>query len=175
MSQPKHLPASQAGSQQDTLPPTSTQMMSPWGRQMRQLGLFFAGAGFLAASVAVSRRSVMRKQLASLPKFYSSNRNPVKVDSSERSLLAVEALGLATLNVMSFAIFLTGGLSWAFDLCSVKELQQRTHAAVSRTGTVNPEDEKELEEMMDSLLAKLGMEKPQASDSELPQQEAPKQ
>jgi hypothetical protein len=114
----------------------------------------------MAASVAVSRRAVLRKQVESFPKFYASNRTPARLDPADRSLLAVQAFGLATLNVMSFAVFITGGLSWAFDLSSVSELRQRTRAALSKPGLVNPEDEKELEAMMDSLMTKLGMEKP---------------
>ncbi|KAF4466070.1 hypothetical protein FALBO_7083 [Fusarium albosuccineum] len=151
---------------QDTTAPrqdTSTGP-SPWGRQFRQLGLFFAGAGFLAASVAISRRSVLRRRLDSFPKFYVSNRQPVKFDSADRSLLAVQALGLATLNVMSFAIMLIGGISWGFDLCSIKELRERSQAAIRRPGLVNPEDEKEMEQMMEDLMARLGMDKPQQSD-----------
>ncbi|KEY68673.1 hypothetical protein S7711_00547 [Stachybotrys chartarum IBT 7711] len=143
-----------------------TSSLSPWARQMRQLGLYFAGAGFMAASVAVSRRAVVRRQLEAMPKFYVSNRNPIKVDSSERSLLAVEALGLATLNVTSFGILLLGGTSWAFDLCSVEELRQRTRAALMKPGLVNPEDEKELERMMESLMERLGMEKPEKPSRE---------
>ena len=97
----------------------------------------------------------------SFPKFYSSNRAPAKIDSAERSLLAVQALGLATLNVMSFGVMLIGGISWAFDLSSIAELRERTQAAVRRPGSVNPEDEKAMEELMDELMGKLGMEKPQ--------------
>ncbi|KAM5346834.1 hypothetical protein ACJ41O_009839 [Fusarium nematophilum] len=137
---------------------------SPWARQFKQLGLFFAGAGFLAASVAISRRSVLRRRLDSFPKFYSSNRQPVRFDSADRSLLAVQALGLATLNVTSFAVMLIGGISWGFDLCSIQELQERSRAAIRRPGLVNPEDEKALEEMMDDLMGRLGVEKPKPSD-----------
>jgi hypothetical protein len=97
----------------------------------------------------------------SFPKFYSSNRNPVKVDAGERSLLAAQALGLATLNVMSFGVMLVGGISWAFDLSSVAELRERTQAAVRRPGSVDPEDEKAMEELMEDLMGKLGMETPQ--------------
>ncbi|KAL4722313.1 hypothetical protein ACLX1H_010664 [Fusarium chlamydosporum] len=143
---------------------TSTILAPPqptWERSFRQFGLLLTGVGFLAASVAVSRRSVLRMRQNSFPKFYSSNRNPVKVDPADRSLLAVQALGLATLNVMSFGVMLIGGISWAFDLSSIAELRERTQAAVRRPGSVNPEDEKAMEELMEDLMGKLGMEKPQ--------------
>ncbi|RSL53767.1 hypothetical protein CEP53_007641 [Fusarium sp. AF-6] len=137
---------------------------SPWTRTLKQFGLFCAGAGFMAASVAISRRSVLRRQLDSMPKFYSSNRQPVKFDSADRSLLAVQALGLATLNVMSFAVMLVGGISWGFNLSSVQELRERSQAAIRRPGLVNPEDEKEMEKMMEDLMARLGMDKPTPSE-----------
>ncbi|KAJ4264026.1 hypothetical protein NW762_006065 [Fusarium torreyae] len=161
MSNSLNTPAPQ--NSQETISPRPSQppTPSPWARPFRQVGLLLTGAGFLAASVAISRRSVLRMRRESFPKFYSSNRHPVKVDSSDRSLLAVQALGLATLNVMSFGIMLVGGISWAFDLSSITELRERTQAAIRRPGLVNPEDEKAMEEMMEDLMGKLGMEKPQ--------------
>ncbi|GKU00082.1 hypothetical protein FLAG1_05192 [Fusarium langsethiae] len=150
--------------QSTTATPSSTISAHPqstWERSLRQMGLLLTGAGFLAASVAVSRRSVLRMRRDSLPKFYSSNQNPVKVDMGERSFLAAQALGLATLNVMSFGVMLVGGISWAFDLASVAELRERTQAAVRRPGSVDPEDEKAMEELMEDLMGKLGMDKPQ--------------
>jgi hypothetical protein len=121
------------------------------------MGLLLAGAGFMAASVAVTRRAVVRRQLESYPRFYSSNRASVHIDSGERSLLAVQALGLATLNVMSFGVMLTGGIGYSFDLCNLRELRERTQAALRSPGHFSPEDEKEMEKMMSSILEKLGM------------------
>ncbi|ENH61978.1 hypothetical protein FOC1_g10014931 [Fusarium oxysporum f. sp. cubense race 1] len=132
-----------------------------WDRSIRQFGLLLTGAGFLAASVAVSRRSVLRMRHNSFPKFYTSNQHQVKFDSGDRSLLAVQALGLATLNVMSFGVMLVGGISWAFDLSSIEELRQRTQAVTRRPGMVSPEDEKAMEELIEGLMGKMGMEKPQ--------------
>ncbi|KHN98788.1 uncharacterized protein MAM_03250 [Metarhizium album ARSEF 1941] len=134
---------------------------SPSERKMKQLGLLFAGAGFMAASVAVTRRAVLRRQLESYPRFYSSNRASLHIDSGERSLMAVQALGLATLNVTSFGIMLTGGLAYSFDLCNIGELRERTQAALRRPGNFSPEDEKELEKMMGPILERLGMQKTQ--------------
>ncbi|GAB0132047.1 hypothetical protein EsDP_00000497 [Epichloe bromicola] len=143
-------------------PPTrdASPPMTPLQRNVKQLGLLFAGAGFMAASIAVARRSVLRRQLESFPKFYSGNRVVHKVDSGERSLMAVQALGLATLNVTSFGIMLTGGIAWAFDLYELRELRERTQTALRRPGNLSKEDEKEMEKMMASVLDKLGMQKP---------------
>ncbi|KAM0246705.1 hypothetical protein ACHAQJ_010120 [Trichoderma viride] len=142
-----------------------------WTRPLKQFGLFFLGAAFTAASVGVSRRSVVRRQRDSFPKFYTSNQpGPQDGNNSEGALLGVHAFGLATLNVSSFAVLLTGGLSWAFDLSSVEDLRVRTKAALQRPGgEVSPEDEKEFEQMIDNLMAKLGMDKAtsQSGDEEI--------
>lgn len=146
--------------------------VSPFLRQVKQFGFFMAGAGFLAASVAVTRRSIGRKKLEMFPAFYISNRNPVKVTPADRQALAAQALGLATLNVMSFGIMLVGGISWGFNLSSVEELRQRTRMALTRPSGMSEEDEKEaekqLQDLMDGLMSKLGMKKPDAESEEPP-------
>ncbi|KAH7236088.1 hypothetical protein BKA59DRAFT_300122 [Fusarium tricinctum] len=165
---PQTLPnpseASTPATSSPILQQTSTITARPepsWNRSLKQFGLLLSGAGFLAASVAVSRRSVLRMRRSSIPKFYSSNRQLAKFDAEDRSFLAAQALGLATLNVMSFGVLLVGGISWAYDLSSIEELQQRTRAVTRRPGAMNPEEEKAMEEMMEDLMGKLGMEKPQ--------------
>lgn len=168
---------------QDSAPPPQPIRRQPdinaysasWSRPLKQFGLFFLGATFTAASVGVSRRSVVRRQRDSFPKFYTSNRpGPEDGNSSEGALLGVHALGLATLNVSSFAVLLTGGLSWAFDLSSIDELRTRTKAALQRPGgEVSPDDEKEFEQMIDNLMAKLGMDKVSSKDGEDGNQKTP--
>lgn len=135
---------------------------SPWVRNAKQFGFFLAGTGFMAASVLVTRRAVIRRLRESRPKFYVSNRHIPKDLGDDKQLLALHAFSLATLNVMSFGVMLVGGISWAFNLSSVEELRQRTKESLQRQSIVprNPEDEKMLEEMMDDLLSKLGMQKP---------------
>ena len=143
-------------------PPSTpaTAAYSPFTRKLHQIGLFFVGASFMAASVAVSRRSVIRRRLQTIPAFHTSNRAPARFDGTDRLGLAVSALGLATLNVMSFGVLLTGGIAWGFDLCSIAELRERTQAALRRprSGNWDPADEKELEDMMKTLLDRLGMD-----------------
>jgi len=153
--------------QTSTTPPAQ----SPLARHFQQLGLFCAGAGFLAASVAVSRRSVLRMRKTSYPHFYWSNRTPAsRMDTSDRGLVAVQALGLATLNVTGFGIMLIGGIGWAFDLSSIEELRHRTRKALTRPGNFSTEDEKkveaEMEKILDAVYEKLGMEKPEKLDWE---------
>ncbi|RDA91444.1 hypothetical protein CP533_6278 [Ophiocordyceps camponoti-saundersi (nom. inval.)] len=130
---------------------------APLRRQLHQLGLFVAGAGFLAASVAVSRRAVLRRRFEALPAFHTCNRSAPAADASDRFGLATQALGLATLNVCSFGVMLTGGIAWSFDLCSVAELRFRTQEVLRRSNAnVDPEAEREMEEAMASLLQKFG-------------------
>ncbi|POR38967.1 Uncharacterized protein TPAR_00839 [Tolypocladium paradoxum] len=151
-------PASPRSPSDNTPSSSTTASYSPFTRQLHQLGLFLAGASFMAASVAVSRRSVIRRRLEAMPPFHTSNRAAARFDGTDRVGLATAALGLATLNVMSFGVLLTGGIAWAFDLCSVAELRERTQAALRRPGNLDPAAEKEMEDMMKSLLDRLGMD-----------------
>lgn len=163
-------------SQDGTLPQKEIQTTarptpSPFMRQVKQLGLFCAGAGFLAASVAVSRRSVLRMRKVSYPHFYWSNRTPAnRMDSSDNGLVAVRALGLATLNVTGFGIMLVGGIGWAFNLSSIQELRDRTRASLMKPGSFSSEDEQkmeaEMEKILDAVYEKMGMEKPAKMDWE---------
>lgn len=151
--------ASELASRQQNMQPSPTSL---WARQAKQFGLLLAGAGFMAASVAVTRRSITRRKLDSLPKFYASNRHVPKVDSNDRQLLAVSAFGLATLNVMSFGVMLIGGISWGFDLSTIGELRERTQASLRKPMAVptNPAEEKEFQDMMEGMLGKLGLQLP---------------
>ncbi|PNY26256.1 Uncharacterized protein TCAP_03813 [Tolypocladium capitatum] len=155
---------------------SATASYSPFTRQLHQLGLLLAGASFMAASVAVSRRSVIRRRIEAIPAFHTSNRMASRFDGTDRVGLATAALGLATLNVMSFGVLLTGGIAWAFDLCSVAELRERTQAAMRRPpANLDPAAEKEMEDMMRSLLDRLGMDStpPEKPAAERANDEAP--
>lgn len=80
--------------------------------------------------------------------------------------MAVQALGLATLNVISFGVMLVGGVSWGFDVSNLGELRARSQAALRKPGIVNPEDEEQMEQMMSDLLGRLGMDQPQKGQDE---------
>jgi hypothetical protein len=139
-----------------TSPETTSSVFST--RSLKQLGLFFAGAGFLTVSTLITRRSVARKQIAAFPKFYQPSHRPAfKGENAEGSLIAVEALGLATLNVVSFGIMATGGLSWAFDVSSVEDLRSMARRHVGLPGGEADEAaEKEIEEWFAKMLSKKG-------------------
>lgn len=136
-------------------------------RSFRQLGLFFAGAGFLACTVGITRRAVLRKQVAAAPKFFSPSKyikpeprvdakgNTTKVidPEAEGGPLAVQALGLATLNVFSFAIMMTGGLSWAFDISGMDDLRVLARRKIhTGEGDPDPGGENEIEDWMSNMM-----------------------
>lgn len=135
--------------------PTSSPFQS---RAAKQLGLFFAGAGFFVFSAMVTRRSVARKQLAAFPKFYQPSHYAAgKQGNPEGGMIAVEALNLATLNVMSFAIMMTGGAAWAFDVSSVDDLREMARRSIrGAAGQTDEAAEKEFEEWAANILTKFG-------------------
>ncbi|KAI8959713.1 hypothetical protein F5Y11DRAFT_291462 [Daldinia sp. FL1419] len=124
-------------------------------RSLKQLGLFFAGAGFLTLSTLITRRAVARKHLATIPKFYQPSTQQVSKIQSDSSLIALEALNLATLNVMGFGIMMTGGISWAFDISSVDDLRRMARGHVGPTGGQTDEEaEREIEEWVAKVLGR---------------------
>ncbi|KAI1851993.1 hypothetical protein JX266_002846 [Neoarthrinium moseri] len=126
-------------------------------RSLRQMGFFFAGAGFLGLSTLITRRAVARKIVATIPRFYEPSNRPVGKIDGDGGFVAVEALGLATLNVFGFAIMSTGGLSWAFDISSVDELRSlaRRHTR-GGVGETDEAAEQQIAEWAMDILQKTG-------------------
>ncbi|OAA62433.1 hypothetical protein SPI_03973 [Niveomyces insectorum RCEF 264] len=88
-----------------------------------------------------------------------------KEEAPHGSLMAVEALNLATLNVVSFFVMLTGGVSWALDLSSLDDVRRRAQfymrgtpldgsGGPSKPGMSDEEAEREVEEWMARVLAR---------------------
>lgn len=133
----------------------------PWRRSAKQLSLFFAGATFLTASVLVSRRAVNRKMVASYPKLFQQSHHGPRPpprgpkEKGDDQLVAVEALGLATLNVMSFGVMLTGGLMFAFDISNVDELRSKARSSLyGPNGVVDEAAEQQVEDWIADVLSK---------------------
>jgi hypothetical protein len=127
-------------------------------RSQRQLGLFAAGAGFFALSTFITRRSLVRRYKASLPKFYQPSNQPNQVNGAFEAL---EALNIATINVFSLSMMTVGGFLYAFDISSIDDLRRkvRSRLGVDETRTDHESDEK-MEEMLTSILErKFNMEK----------------
>lgn len=63
---------------------------------------------------------------------------------------AFEALNIATINVFSIGMMLSGGLLWAFDIASLDDMRRRVRINMG----VNPSGEdKEAEEQMEEWFA----------------------
>lgn len=147
-------------------------------RALNQLGFLAAGSAFLLASIAVSRRSILRKSIASVPKTFQPNiRAPARPGDGLRggsseakpevSVDAAEALGLATLNVLSFGIFAAGGVAFACDLSSVDDLKQYSRRKMyGSEGEPDEEAEKELAEWVAGVLGKAGVNVDEAVQKE---------
>lgn len=157
-------PASALATTQSLQAPPEPQPRTPqedFRRSARQLGLFFAGATFLTASALISRRAVARRMTDAYPKLFQPShhgpkappRNPT--EKSEDTLVAVEALGLATLNVFSFGVMMTGGLMYAFDISNVEDLRYKARRKLYGTnGVVDEAAEQQVEDWIADVLSR---------------------
>jgi len=88
-----------------------------------------------------------------VPRFFIPSNRPVEKMGGDSSLIALEALNLATLNVFGFGIMLTGGLAWAFDISNAEDLRRRARGHMGETGaTTDEEAEREMEEWVAKVL-----------------------
>jgi hypothetical protein len=122
-------------------------------RARRQSALLFGGLAFTALSLVVTRRTLRRKNFQIQPQQFSpSNGSPSKVDGS---LEAVEALGLATLNVFSIAMASAGAAMTYFDIADVEDMRDMVRkAAGSDIYGGDEAADKELETWAADVLAK---------------------
>lgn len=67
---------------------------------------------------------------------------------------AIEALNIATINVASLAIMITGGLMWGFDISGVEELRVRLRQGLGLAGEGERNAEEEFEEWLANTLAR---------------------
>lgn len=122
-------------------------------RAQRQLGLFFAGAGFSIATLLITRRALIRRYKATLPKFYHPSNGPGPEING--SLEAAEALSLATINVFSVGMMGVGGLLYAFDISTVADMRRDVRSRMGLDGIqTDQEAEEEIEELFASILEK---------------------
>ncbi|TVY56146.1 Altered inheritance of mitochondria protein 11 [Lachnellula cervina] len=140
-------------------------------RSRRQLGLFCAGAGFFAVSMAITRRSLVRRYKATIPKFYQPNNRPgFEVNGA---MEALEALNLATINVLSVSMMVGGGLAWALDISSLDDMRRKVRINMGMDASQeDSEAEEEIEGMIATILARkefkhlLGKEKEKEEEEE---------
>lgn len=66
---------------------------------------------------------------------------------------AFEALNIATINVASLAMMMTGGMLWAFDISTMDDLRTKLRGSLGFEGSVKDAEE-EFEEWLASTLAR---------------------
>ncbi|KAI0173636.1 hypothetical protein GGR52DRAFT_397263 [Hypoxylon sp. FL1284] len=151
---------------QATIPPPQPRPPVFSQRSLKQLGLFFAGGAFLTLSALITRRAVARKHVMTMPKFYSQSNRMADKAHSDSSLIAFEALHLATLNVFGFGIMATGGLAWAFDISNFDDLKRMAQRHIGPTdGHVDEEAEQQIEEWVAKVLLRKDKKDQEAESS----------
>ncbi|AEO54845.1 hypothetical protein MYCTH_2313991 [Thermothelomyces thermophilus ATCC 42464] len=172
---PPPPPPAQSATPQHDEPPRPMDYYNHYfsARSLRQLSLFLGGAGFFYLSVMVSRRAVARHRLASRLKFYEPNNlatswGLLKDEELLRAmprhkdpLVALEALNLATLNTVAFAVMAAGGVSWALDISNLDDLKRYARRrAVQFRGERDEAAEREVAEW---LMKTFGIEEKKGS------------
>ena len=116
----------------------------PPQRTRKQLTLLFAGATFATLSALVTRRSLLRRHPAfhGPPRLFAPSNAPPRVPGPREAL---EALNLASLHVISWAVLCTGGVLFAFDIGSLDEMRQRIRGGLGVDGSGRSEEEVEEE------------------------------
>ncbi|KFY05079.1 hypothetical protein O988_00281 [Pseudogymnoascus sp. VKM F-3808] len=133
--------------------PTAKPAISPGLRNRRQLGLFFGGATFFGIASLITRRSLVRRYNAIVPSFYQPSNMagpPINL-----RVEAMDALTVATANVLSVAMMCTGGALWAFDIASMDELRAKMRSRLGTekvAGGGNSKAEQELEDWLAGVL-----------------------
>lgn len=127
------------------------------GRRRNKL-IFAAGLAFCGLSVLATKRSLARRRLASKAAFYSDApaHNVEQSKNVSGAFEAVEALNIATINVLSVAMMATGGALWYLDLNSLADARKmiRGGLGVDGKGMTEQEADEEIEEAIASILAR---------------------
>ena len=120
--------------------------------------IFSAGVAFFAFSLLITRRAFTRRRIASNPAFYTNA--PGHRDAQSKSVSgpieALEALSIATTNVLSFAMMGIGGTLWSLDINSLEEGRRfiRGGLGVDGSGRSEKQAEEDFEEWMATTLAR---------------------
>ncbi|EXJ55000.1 uncharacterized protein A1O5_12739 [Cladophialophora psammophila CBS 110553] len=131
--------------------------------------IFGAGAVFFAFSLLVTRRSLARKRLAASPAFYANapGHQAEQAKKVNGAMEAVEALNIATINVLSLTMMATGGALWYLDINSLAEARRKLRGGLGIDGTGKSEKqaEEEFEEWMATVLARKEAKGPQPTQT----------
>ncbi|KKK21991.1 hypothetical protein ARAM_005067 [Aspergillus rambellii] len=117
--------------------------------------LFFGGLLFFSLSVLATRRALRRRHQACVPPFYTSSLyHKPKVNGAGEAL---EALNLATLNVVSFGMMGGGGVLWAMDINGLEDMRAYVRKGMlssEEAGEPLTESDKELEKEVEDWIRK---------------------
>ncbi|KAL2850703.1 hypothetical protein BJY01DRAFT_233094 [Aspergillus pseudoustus] len=154
------IPATPLPSSAATTKPQDDELPKLWTpRTNTKLAL--GGALFFAFSVFTTRRAFLRRVKATTPPYWTSS--PYHKPKANGGMDAFEALNLATINVLSFAMMASGSILWALDINGVEDMRRyvRTRAASGILGgegnelsDADKEMEKEMEEFVGRYLGK---------------------
>jgi len=128
------------------------------------LKVLLGGITFFVLSSVITRRALTRRQRASIPPFYTGStyhKPPVN-----GAIEALEALNIATVNVVSVSMIVVGGALYAMDINSIGDMQRLVRGGLGYDGTGRNEQqvEEELEEWLAGVLNRKA-EKEKAKDS----------
>lgn len=127
------------------------------GRRRNKI-IFAAGLAFFGLSILTTRRSLARRRLASKAAFYKDapSHHTEQTKQVSGAFEAVEALNIATINVLSLALMATGGALWYLDINSMAQARRliRGGLGVDGTGKTEQEAEEEIEEFIATVLAR---------------------
>lgn len=171
-SSPPSLPAAQPALEQKHLleepvartepiaetPKPSPPQLSQADRPNRNKVIFGAGVAFFAFSLLITRRAFARKRLAANPAFYANapGHQAEQATKTSGAMEALEALNLATINVLSLGMMATGGTMWYLNINSMEDARRvlRGGLGVDGTGKSEKDAEEEFEEWMATVLAR---------------------
>jgi exopolyphosphatase/pppGpp-phosphohydrolase len=120
--------------------------------------VFGAGVAFFALAMLITRRSFARKRLQAHPAFYTDAPTNVARQAAKTSgpMEAMEALNIATVNVLSVALMASGAAMWYMDINSMSDARRalRGGLGVDGTGRDEMQAEEEFEEWMATVLSR---------------------
>ncbi|KIW15320.1 hypothetical protein PV08_05365 [Exophiala spinifera] len=146
---------------------TPSPLRSPTTAERQDRGKVILGAGiaFFAVSLLITRRAFARKRLAANPAFYANSpaHQAEQAKKVSGAMEALEALNIATINVLSMSMIATGGTMWYFGINNMADARRvlRGGLGVDGTGKTEKEAEEDFEEWMATVLARKESKGPQ--------------
>lgn len=106
-------------------------------------------------SSLITRKALARRLKVTYPRFFQpSNQRFVEIDGATE---AAEALALATINVASAGLMITGGTLWALNISNMEDMRQKFGTRFRPDGTrIDVNAEKEAEKWISSVLEMMG-------------------